>query len=152
IVFLQQPVSQDPNEQQTFVNAVLGFARSNRVIAWTPGPAWAATQQYVTLQGGGGSTVTTNLTLTFSVGPTFTVQIPGGASLPPRSDAITMNGNTAAILSGLSAPAGAFIVPGATLPFSGSNRGCIQIQVFIPQSSLSPQQASAPSMNLGFSF
>src|SRR5829696_176836 len=147
IVFLQQPVSQDPNDQQTFVNAVLAFAKSNRVIAWTPGPTWSATQQYVTLQGGGGTPVSTNLTLTIQVGPTFEVLFQNGLTLTPLSDSITMNttgGNSAASFSGLSSPANPQIGTQATLPFSGPNRGCLQVPVYIPQRSLVSQDPSTP--------
>src|SRR5262249_18237081 len=159
IVFLQQPVPQDKDVQQTFVTAVLNAANkvgAARVMMWTPTAQSASSANaYMGLKPSGRVVVTASQ-LTVAVVPGTGFLLPNNVTLspPPSSDAPVPPDDPATTVSFSSGiAAGLFTGPlsamGAVyelwLPFTGAYRGCIQFEAYIPQNALN-------SMNWGFQF
>lgn len=147
LVFLREPLQPGTATelQASFVKAVVAQAAHRPVLLWGDSASAVITSTglvRVQLQRHGAA-LTTSSALNVAVTPTLTVTAATGMTLGDSTTAISLTGQVPVAFSGPSAPGGADIVHGASLPCAGPAAGCLEFAAYIPQSSLA-------TMNWGF--
>jgi hypothetical protein len=143
IVFLQQPIGNDPAAQSAFVAqvaaAIKKYPSAQRILAWSASPAFD-NPIVATLSAGG--RMTSALTFFNDATSQFTLTIPGQQQLQATDTAIELAWTQLQpIFTGL----GATAYSPLTIPFEGPNAFCVAFTMSMPQTALDSQ-------NLGFAF